>query len=71
MKGVPSASIRHVAQRHGVSVRDLYQRLFDGRAVTFDLTCGGQACGFKYQRDLSVRSYRDGEFTRTIRFAGA
>ena len=71
MKGVPTASIRHAAQRDGVSVRDLYQRLFDGRAVTFDLTCGGQACGFKYQRDLSVRSYRDGEFTRTIRFAGA
>ena len=71
MKGVPTASIRHAAQRDGISVTQLYRRLHQGKAVTFDLTCGGQACGFKYQRDLSVRSYKDGEFTRTIRFAGA
>ena len=68
MKGVPTSSIRHAAEKEGIGVLALYQRLFDGKAVSFDLTCGGQACGFKYQQDLSVRSYRDGEFTRTLRF---
>ena len=68
-KGVPTASIRHAAEREGISVRDLYLRLYNGEAINFDLTCGGRACGFKYQRDLSVRSYREGEFKRLIKFA--
>ena len=46
----------------------LYQDLYKGQAIHFDLTCGGSRCGFKFNPDLSVRSYRDGEFTRTISF---
>ena len=68
MKGVPSRSIRHTADKAGISVLDVYRRLYGGSPVSFDLTCGGQSCGFKYQKDLSVRSYKDGEFVRTLRF---
>ena len=68
-KGVPTASVKYAAETAGISVLDLYKRLYDGKPVRFDLTRGGQACGFKYDRDLSVRSYRDGEFTRCLQFA--
>ena len=69
MKGVPTASIRHSAAQQGVGVLELYRRLHSGKAINFDLTCGGQKCGFKYNKDLSVRSYREGEFSRRICFA--
>ena len=69
MKGVPSASIRHAAVQQGVGMLELCRRFHAGKAIDFDLTCGGQACGFKYNRDLSVRSYRGGEFHRRICFA--
>ena len=69
MKGAPTPSIRHAAARDGVSVFELYRRLYRGQAITFDFTCGGRACGFKYNPDLSVRSNRGGEFTRVIRFS--
>ena len=69
MKGVPTASIQHAAAQQGLGVLELYRRLHNGKAIDFDITCGGQACGFKYNKDLSVRSYRGGEFHRRICFA--
>ena len=41
MKGVPTASIRHAATQRGVGVLELYRRLHTGKAINFDLTCGG------------------------------
>ena len=40
----------------------------DGKWVQFDLTENGKNCGFKYEKDMSVRSYEENEFTRTITF---
>ena len=34
--------------------------------MKFDLTEGGNNCGFKYEKDLSVRSYEENEFTRWL-----
>ena len=68
MKGVPTPSIRHTAAAEGMNVLNLYKRLYQGRAFSFDLTCGGSRCGFKYNKDLTVRSYRASEFCRTIAF---
>ena len=34
----------------------------------FDLTENGGKCGFKFERDMSVRSYEANEFTRCITF---
>ena len=56
------------AKQVGEAVLEIHPCFYDGKSVTFGLACGGKACGVKYQRDLSVRSYRDGESTRTLRF---
>ena len=40
----------------------------DGKCVQFDLTENGKNCGFKYEKDMSVRSYEENEFTRKITF---
>ena len=37
--------------------------------IQFDLTQNGQNCGFKYNTDMSVRSYNPNEFTREIGFS--
>ena len=68
MKGVSTRSIHHAAAREAISIIELYKRLYRGLAITFDLTCGGTMCGFKYNPDLSVRSYLGGEFSRTLAF---
>ena len=64
----PTPSIWHAAAREGASVLGLYRDLYKGSAINFDLTCGGSRFGFKFNADLSVRSYRDGEFSRTLSF---
>ena len=48
---------------------DLYKQLFNGAKIHFDLTEGGANCGFKYEKDLTVRSYEESEFTRCIGFS--
>ena len=48
---------------------DIYAHLYrTGKQVKFDLTEHGKNCGFKYEKDMSVRSYEENEFTRTITF---
>ena len=48
---------------------DLYKKLYNGDKINFDLTEGGSNCGFKYEKDLTVRSYEENEFTRCIGFS--
>jgi len=36
--------------------------------VDFDLPENGRNCGFKFERDMTVRSYSEGEFHREIGF---
>ena len=53
----------------GLEPMDIYKHLYgDGTCVQFDLTENGKNCGFKYEKDMSVRSYEENEFTRTITF---
>ena len=48
---------------------DIYRRLYSkGNHVKFDLTEEGINCGFKFEKDVSVRSYEENEFIRTITF---
>ena len=39
------------------------------KKINFDLTEGGNNCGSKYEKDLTVRSYEESEFTRCIGFS--
>jgi len=48
---------------------ELYKHLYKpGMKVVFDLTENGRNCGFKFERDMTVRSYSEGEFNREIGF---
>ena len=51
-------------QKHGnvTNGNILYKHLHgDGKCVQFDLTEDGKNCGFKYEKDMSVRSYEENE----------
>ena len=48
---------------------ELYKNLFNGSKILFDLTESGKNCGFKYEKDMSVRSYEESEFVRGIVFS--
>ena len=71
MKGIPRESIlKAAAERFGPGMRGvcrLYQTLYAGKGVTFDL-CAGSALGTKLQVDQSSQRYKAiSEFTRTVR----
>ena len=47
---------------------DLYKHLFGtGNQIKLDLTENGMNCWFKYEKDMSVRSYEENEFTPEIK----
>ena len=77
MKGVCEAAVHHAAWQGGDGlnafgstdpVLGLYKRLYEGQPATFDLTVDGTRCTFKYQKDLSCKRCKAGEFTRTLSF---
>ena len=69
LKSVPTSCIKHTSNNMNIQPMDMYKHLYcKGQQVKFDLTENGKNCGFKYERDMSVRSYEENEFTRTITF---
>jgi hypothetical protein len=66
MKGVSNHAIKHYAKEHGITIRDIYLKLFQGETLKFDLTCGFQKPTFQYLDDMTVKS-RD-KFAREIKF---
>ena len=69
MKSVPTSCIEYTSKEQELKPIDLYKDLFNGKKINFDLTEGGSNCGFKYEKDLTVRSYEESEFTRCIGFS--
>jgi hypothetical protein len=67
LKSVPSSCREHTCKMLECDPLELYKRLYKpGQNIEFDLTQGGKMCGFKYNTDMSVRSYNTGEFIRNI-----
>ena len=48
---------------------DLCKQSFESSKINFDLTEGGNNCGFTYEKDMSIRSYQENEFTRCVGFS--
>jgi hypothetical protein len=70
LKSVPTSCVLHTAKKMDKNVMELYKYLFGkNNTIKFDLTEGGQNCGFKYNPNLTVRSYEANEFTREIGFS--
>ena len=57
LKSVPNSSICYEANKCDIVPIDIYKKLYDGEKIKFDLLNGGEKCGFKFERDMSVRSY--------------
>ena len=68
MKGVNEAGIKHFLENNDEveTLFDIYEKLYEGKKLAFDLLAGGKCCKFKYNKDLSVSSVS--EFVRSVKF---
>jgi hypothetical protein len=68
MKGIPEKCIDYVVDNSNKynDVMDLYQDLYDGNVVNFDLTNGGSKANFKFNKDYSIETLSF--FSRKIKF---
>ena len=57
MKSIPTSCIKYTSTEQQLKPLDLYQQLYNGCELDFDLTENGNNCGFKYEKNLTVRSY--------------
>ena len=69
LKGVPTGSIINYCNERKITPLTLFQQLYDGQSVTFNLLLdakGEEKVRFKYNKDMTVSSVR--KFTRCITF---
>ena len=50
MKGVPNSTIKHTAKNLNINVFQLYEKLYQGDKIMFDLTEGGVKANFKVNK---------------------
>jgi hypothetical protein len=65
-KGVSNDSIKYTAKLRKCSVFDIYQKLYDGEKIEFDLLCGNKKIQLQFVNYV-IKSVP--EFKRTIQFA--
>jgi dGTP triphosphohydrolase len=56
MKGVPNSTIKHTAKNLGITVFELYEKLYDGEAIKFDLTENGAKENFKINKNGTINT---------------
>lgn len=67
MKGVSNASIQHKADtEYEGDLMKIYEDLYNGKTLTFDLLAGGDKVCFQYNKDMTISTAS--EFTRKISF---
>lgn len=66
MKGIPSSCVKYTAKLHGIDTITLYERLYNGTRIDFDLTENNTKTNFKFDKDFTVRTLE--EFTRVLHF---
>jgi len=66
MKGVPNSTIKHTAKNLGLTVYQLYEKLYEGWSIKFDLTEGGAKANFKINKNGSINTLAF--FERVIKF---
>lgn len=65
-KGIPNSTIKYTANKMGINVFELYERLYKGDAVKFDLTEGGVKANFKINKNGSINTLSF--FERIVKF---
>ena len=72
MKGITSASIDYTTKLNSkdgsLDYMSLYEKLFKGDTINFDLLCGGEKDMFKSGKDMTIRTLQCGEFDRNVKF---
>ena len=67
MKGVPTSCVKYTADKlYGGNLVSLYEDMFRGIPISFDLLQGGSKCSFQTYMDLSINNRAS--FTRVLRF---
>jgi hypothetical protein len=67
LKGIPNEAIKHYIKINNLkSEYELYEKLFNGECVEFDITAGGNKCCFEFLNNYSVNTKT--EFKRKIKF---
>lgn len=67
MKGIPNKCILHTVKTLGYNTPfELYEDLYKGKAISFDLTCGGEKANFKKHNNYTIETLKI--FNRTVKF---
>ena len=67
MKGIPGIAIEHYKETNNLKTEyELYEKLFNGDEVIFDITAGGKKCCFEFLNNYSVNTKE--EFKRKVKF---
>lgn len=67
MKGIPNSVILHTSKKLGYnSPFELYEDLYKGKSIEFDLTNDGSKCNFKMNTDYTVKTLN--HFIRKVSF---
>lgn len=56
MKGIPNSTIKNTAKNLGLNVYELYEKLYQGDAIKFDLTEGGAKANFKINKNGTINT---------------
>ena len=69
LKGIPNAVILHHCKTHGYkNPMELYEQMFDGHTVAFDLTNNGEKANFKFNKNYTINTLSI--FTRQVKYVG-
>jgi hypothetical protein len=66
MKGISNDSIMYYCKEHNITPFQLYQELYDGKKIEFDLTCGGSKVNFRFNKDYTIEDLSS--FNRSVCF---
>jgi hypothetical protein len=66
LKGIPNRLIENTAHKMNMNQYELFQSLYEGKSIEFDLLDKGGVLGFKRNNDRSITTIK--EFKRIIKF---
>ncbi len=66
LKGIPNSTILHKCKLMGINPFELYEKLYYGAKIEFDLTNSGTKVNFKNEADYSIHTLN--KFTRVVKF---
>ena len=70
LKGIPNKSILHYCHKNNITPFELYEKLYVGETIEFDLTCENMKAVFKFDNNMDVRTlvYQEKGTSRAVKF---